>query len=194
MSRERALTQERRFPKTLFDQTRCISKLFKNIIISKRKKYIYMLGSENRGETLFWHVATFWPNNDHFDFALSEFWCTKNFTDDCFVIRINKIIYSKQDTRCLIYFSIFTTPFLRFGALKNFTVDCFVIWINNITHSKQNMGCLINLSIFTTLFPQHIFPHSFVKSGVQMVYRWNYVSASKWLMKQWLSLINTDMW
>ena len=58
-----------------------------------------------------------------------RFGALKNFTGvcDCFVIRINKMIYSKQDMGCFIKFRIFTTLFLRFGALKNFTGDCFVI-------------------------------------------------------------------
>ena len=76
------------------------------------------------------------------------------------MIRINKIIYSKQDMGCFINFSIFffnfsifATFFLRFGALKNTGVrDCFVIRINKMICSKQDMGCFIKFSIFTTLF------------------------------------------
>ena len=57
------------------------------------------------------HVASFRRNNNHFDFAFSPLWCTKNLTSDYFVLRINKIIYSKQKIACFIHFSIFPSTF-----------------------------------------------------------------------------------
>ena len=101
-----------------------------------------MFGLENRGETLIFIVASFWPNNDHFDFAFSSFWCTKNywwlFSDKD---KQNNIFKNNIWDVSLIS-GFFTALFLRFGALNIFTGDRFVIWINKMTYSKQNMGFL----------------------------------------------------
>ena len=63
------------------------------------------------GRNINFHVASFSQNNDHFDFAFSPFWCTKNLTGDYFVLKINQIIYSKQKIGCFIHFIIFPSTF-----------------------------------------------------------------------------------
>ena len=61
------------------------------------------------------HVASFWRNNDHFDFAFSLYCigALKILTGNNFVLRINQIrvIYSKQKIGCFIHFSIFPSTF-----------------------------------------------------------------------------------
>ena len=71
-----------------------------------------MFGLENRGETLI-----FMPH--HFDKTMTilishflHFGALKILTADYFVLRINKIIYSKQKIGCFIHFSIFPSTFL----------------------------------------------------------------------------------
>ena len=47
-------------------------------------------------------------NNDHSDFAFSLFWCTKK---NCFVIRINKMTYSKPKHGVFYLFQYFLQHF-----------------------------------------------------------------------------------
>ena len=61
---------------------------------------------ENRIETLIFMSRHF----DVFSHFL-RFGALKILTDDYFVLRINKIIYSKQKLRCFIHFSIFPSTF-----------------------------------------------------------------------------------
>ena len=131
-----------------------------------------MFRSENRGETLFFMSR-------HFDQTMTilishflRFGALKDFIDDWFVIRINNIIYSKQDMWCFInLFQYFYNTFSPFWCTKEFYWWLFCDMNKNITHSKQNMGCFINFSIFyyfyntfpTACFPIHVY---------RAVYKW----------------------
>ena len=55
-----------------------------------------MFGSENRGETLFFMSQYFDQTMTILISHFLRFGALKDFTDDCFVIRINKIIYSSS--------------------------------------------------------------------------------------------------
>ena len=70
-----------------------------------------MFGLENRGETLIFMSR-------HFDEAMTllishflHFGALKILTGDNLVLRMNKIIYSKQKIGCFIHFSIFPSTF-----------------------------------------------------------------------------------
>ena len=70
-----------------------------------------MFGLENRGETL----ILMWR---HFDETMAmlishflRFGALTILTGDYFVLRINKIIYSKQKVGCFIHFNIFPSTF-----------------------------------------------------------------------------------
>ena len=147
---------ENAFPEDTFWPNSIHIKTFLKLYNQQKKRKKIMFGSENTGKTLFFMSL-------HFDQTMTilishflRFGALRKFIDDCFVIRINKIIYSKQDMGCFINFSIYTTLFLRFGALKNFTGDCFVIWINNITHSNKTWNVLL-ISVFLQHFSHSMF-------------------------------------
>ena len=70
-----------------------------------------MFSLENRGKTLIFMLR-------HFDETMTilishflHFGALKILTGDCFVLRINQIIYSKQKNGCFIHFSIFPSTF-----------------------------------------------------------------------------------
>ena len=66
-----------------------------------------MFGLENRGETLFFMSRHFDQTMIILFLHFLRFGALNNFTDDCFVIRINKMIYSKQDMGSFFLISIF---------------------------------------------------------------------------------------
>ena len=70
-----------------------------------------MFGLENRGETLIFM-------SHHFDETMTiwishflRFGALKFLTGDYFVLRINQIIYSKQNIGCFIHFNILPSTF-----------------------------------------------------------------------------------
>ena len=70
-----------------------------------------MFGLENRGKTLIFMSRHF---DDTMIILISHFLrfgALKILTGDCFVLRINEIIYSKQKIGCFIRFSIFPSSF-----------------------------------------------------------------------------------
>ena len=81
-----ALNSENALPEDTFWPNSIHTKTFLKHYNQQKKKNVRF----GKWRNIIFHVTTFWPNNDHFDFAL------KIFTDDCFVIRINKIIYSSS--------------------------------------------------------------------------------------------------
>ena len=69
-----------------------------------------MFGLENRGETLIFMSRHF--DNDHFDFAFSPFWWSKNFNLWLFYFIDNKITYSQQSKKSMFYsFQYFLSTF-----------------------------------------------------------------------------------
>ena len=99
-----------KYPPPLFDQTQYVSRLLLNININKRKTEKILFSLENRGET---NVASLWRKNDHFDFAFSPFWCTKNFNWWLFCVE-NKSNNIFQTKNWMFYsFSIFPALFLQ---------------------------------------------------------------------------------
>ena len=70
-----------------------------------------MFGLANRGETLIFMSRHF---DETMTILFSQFLrlCElKISTGDCFMLRINQIIYSKQKIGCFIHFSIFPSTF-----------------------------------------------------------------------------------
>ena len=102
------------FPEGFSDQTRYISRLLWNIkhYNQLKKNWKVIFGLENRGETLFFMSRHFDQTMTILTSHFLHFGALKRITGDCFVIRINKITYSKPNIGCFInYFSIFTTLF-----------------------------------------------------------------------------------
>ena len=71
-----------------------------------------MFGLKNRGETLIFMSCHFDDTMTILISRFPHFGALKILTDDYFMLRINKVIYSKQKMRFLIHFSIFPITFL----------------------------------------------------------------------------------
>ena len=101
----------------------CLKKLCYNLqnknaqtwcVVPLKKNWKIIFGLENRGEKLFFMSRHFDQTMSILTSHLLHFGALKRITGDCFVIRINKMTYSKPNMGCFInYFSIFTTLFLQ---------------------------------------------------------------------------------
>ena len=72
-----------------------------------------MFGLENRGETLIFMLRHFGETMTILISHFLRFGALKTLTGDYFMLRINKIIYSKQNIGCFITFFIFPRTFLQ---------------------------------------------------------------------------------
>ena len=84
-----------------------------------------MFGLENRGETLIFHVASFWQNKTILISHFLRFGALEILTCDYCVLIINYIIYSKQKIGCFIHFSIFQQffPFTLYRVAYKWRMD-----------------------------------------------------------------------